>query len=112
MSKDRTRGTAILASRPLDRDKLNMLDRQLAADIAFTALHPIQDKDPEEIVMGSAVLFAAICRRCSVDAGEMYAKATTVLREDPFHKRTNDALQSLQDFAALRVLGDADVGIA
>lgn len=100
------------ASRRLDRDRLNMMDRQVAADVAFTALHPIQDRDPEEIVMGAAVLFAAIVRRCSLDAGEVYAKATTVLREEPFHKRTNDALQSMQDFAALRVLGDHTVGIA
>lgn len=95
----------------LDRDHLMMIPRGLAAQRALEALHPIQNGTPHEMVAGVAVLFATLCSRVGLDPEEMHALGLKLLRDEDHHKQTNDALQSLRDFAGIRVKGDRDVSI-
>lgn len=99
-------------ARPFDYHRMTLLPRIKAADAAHAALDPLQQLSPEEMVMGSALLFATLTKRCGLDAGELYAMATRVLAAEPFHKRANDSLQSLQDFAGLRIKGEHNVSIS
>lgn len=103
---------SIPASRPFDYHTMTMLPRQVAADAAHAALDGVQQRSPEEIVLGVALLFAAISRRVGVDPAQVYAMATRVLDHEPHHRRANDSLQSLQDFAGIRIKGDTHVSIS
>lgn len=102
----------IPASRPFDFHTMTQLPRQLAADAAHAALDGVQQRSPEEMVLGVALLFAAIAKRVGVDPAETYAMATRVLDYEPHHRRANDSLQSLQDFAGIRIKGDTNVSIS
>jgi len=96
----------------LDRDALMLVNRDVAAACAHEALFPIQSMQPHEIVAGAAVLFAAICSRVGLDPEEVHGIGLRILREEDFHQKTNASLQSLRDFAGLRIKGDANVSIA
>lgn len=100
------------ASRPFDYHTMTSLDRQLAADAAHLALDGIQQKTPEEIMLGVAVLFAALTHRCQLDANDLYLMGRRVLVSEDFHRRANDSLQSLQDFAGIRIKGEHNVSIS
>lgn len=91
---------------PLDPFALGMVPRQTAADTAHTALSAIAGERPEALVMGASVLFAALCLRCGLEPEEMFGRGRQVLMSpQDYHKRQNDSLQSLQDFAAVVVAG-------
>ncbi len=94
---------------PLNKDRLAMVPRRQAADAAQLALFGVQDERPEVMLLGVAVLFAALCSRCGLDPEEMHTMGRSVLmaRED-FHKQTNDSLSALRSFAGLRVMGHQD----
>ena len=90
---------------PLDRDRLGMVPRGQAADTAQLALFPIQDERPEVLVAGVAILYAALCARCGLDPEDMWRLGSRLLADQDFHTKTNNSLQSLRDFAGLRVMG-------
>lgn len=97
---------------PLNRDRLSMLKRGEAVRVAHAALSGVQEELPELMVMGIATLFAAVCERAQLDAGEMHRMAQRVLRYDPLMRRDNDSVQSLRDFVGIRVLGERNVSIS
>lgn len=92
-------------TRTLDRDKLSMVSREAAADAAHLALFPIQDELPEVLTMGIAVLFHAVITKCNLDPHTLYQMGGKVLRDREGSIKTNNALQSLRDWASIRVLG-------
>lgn len=90
----------------LDKDKVAMVPRQEAARVAMAALSSLQDERPETIVLGAAVLFAAMCSRCGVDARDVHEMAKRVINSPMFGDRSTDAtLEVLRDFAGARVMG-------
>lgn len=97
---------------PFSRDRFMMLPRQLGAEAAYEVLHPIQSLSPEQMVMGVAILFAAVCSRIGLEPHEAYCTGLKVLHADDPMSRTNATLQSLRDFAGLRIAGDQSVSIS
>lgn len=96
---------ALLASRALSLDKMNMLPRNAAANAAHEALFPLQECSPEEIVLGIATLFAAVMDRAGVDPEEMYHKGHRLLASTVEGDAAgNGSVQVLKDFVALKVL--------
>lgn len=96
----------------IDTDKLYMVSRDAAATVAHKALRPIQERSPHEMVAGVAILFATLCARVSLDPQEMHALGVKMLKDQECHFKTNDALQSLRDFAGLRIAGEKDVVVS
>lgn len=100
---------------PLNRDRLHMVPRSLAVAAAHEALFPIQDKRPDVMVAGVAVLFAALAARCGVDPQELYVIGRRILRDPDEQlggdKHNNASLQSLRDFAGIRIMGERNVSI-
>lgn len=95
----------LLGKRPLDRDKLALLPRSDCAHAAHLALFQLQDKGPEEQVMGAAVLFAALCMACGLDADDMYQMGKRVLTvPNDMDRHTDNSLQTLRDFIGARVM--------
>jgi hypothetical protein len=74
--------------------------------MAHTALYTMQDERPEEIVVGAAMLFAALAQRTGLDPEEMYRQGIRMLRPEPGDQRTNEQLEALRDFAGLRIMGE------
>lgn len=106
-------GTARPAEAPFDYHTMMQLPRQQIADAAHLALDRIQNLSPEEQVAGVATLFACIAERCQMNANELFLMGQRVMaREEDFHKRTNDSLAALRNYAALRIKGDANVSIS
>ena len=105
-------GNLTKPSRPLNKDILSMVHRTQSAHAAHAALDPLQNLQPEVMVMGAALLFAAIARRCQLDPADLHTMALKVLQAQPGHRRDNDSLQSLQDFAGIRILGEQTVSIS
>lgn len=99
-------------ARPLDRDRLTMMSRGEAARVAHLALSEIQGEQPELMVLGAAVLFATLCQRCGLDPQEVHHMARKVLTDQDGFKRDNASLQSLRDFAGIRIMGEREVSIA
>lgn len=98
-------------SRPLDKDRLYMLPREDAVTAAHMGLDALQRMDPEDMVAGMAVLFSAVCSRCQLSPADMHTMGTRMLTDQRHHDKANKALQSLRDFAGLRIAGQ-DVVIA
>lgn len=95
-----------LSSR-IDRDKLNMLSRDRAAECGFLFLDKAGEMKPEEIVMGAAIAFAAVASRYSQSASELHDLGLKLLTAPhPHHKGGNALLDALQDYAKLRVRND------
>jgi hypothetical protein len=91
-----------------------MTPRRQAADTAHEALFPIQDKRPEVLMAGVAVLFAAFCIRCGEDPEAMFRLGTRILRDPDVEggdRGSNGSLQSLKDFAGIRIMGERHVSI-
>lgn len=97
--------------RAFDYHRMTLMPRLDAADSAHRVLDVLQKRPPEEIVLGTAVLFAALCKRLRLSPSDIHNAGMRVLEAEPFHKRANDSLQSLQDFAGLRIAGE-DVSIS
>lgn len=91
--------------RKLDRDKLSMVTREDAAEAAYEALFPIQDRPPEALVAGIALLFHAVCTKVGLDPEDLYRQGGKMLRDQEGSLKTNNALQSLRDWASIRLLG-------
>lgn len=100
------------AERPFDYHTMTQLPRQSAADSAILALDAVQRLEPEAQMLGVAVLFAAMCHRVGVNPSDMHTMGSRVLRYEPLHRRANDSIQALQDYAGLRIKGDPNVSIA
>lgn len=101
-------------SRPLDKDALSMLPRKRAVTTAHEALFPIQNKMPEEMLGGVALLFATLCTRCRVDPEDMHRMGMKLLRDPTVEggdRGSNGLLESLKDFAGVRIMGERDVSI-
>lgn len=94
-----------IQTRKLDRDKLSMVPREQAADAAHLALHGIQDESPEVLTLGVAVLFHAVVTKANLDPETLFKMGGKVLRDADYSIKTNNSLQSLRDFASIRVLG-------
>lgn len=105
-------GTTKPALRPLSKDRLAMLPRGTAARAAHQALNGLQREPPEVMVAGAALLFAAIVNRCGLDPQEMHHLGLRMMRDQEAHKLDNDSLQSLRDFAGIRIMGEKHVSIA
>jgi hypothetical protein len=91
--------------RPFDYHTMTQLPRLKAVDSAHRALDGVQRDTPEEMMLGVAVLFAALCQRCQVSPHEMHQMGLRVIAYSPFDKTANRSLEALRDFAGLRVLG-------
>jgi hypothetical protein len=99
-------------TRPLDRDRLSMAQRGEVAMAAHRALDALQRETPEIMMMGAALLFHTLCLRCRVDPQEIHHLAGRVLRDQDGFKKDNDSLQSMRDFAGIRIMGEREVSIA
>lgn len=100
------------AGKPYDHMAASTMGRQRAADAAHLCLDALQNMDAEDVVMGSAVLFAALCKQLGLNPEELHGMASKVLRYEPNHRRTNDSVQSLLDFIRLRIKGDVNVTVS
>lgn len=89
-----------------------MVPRGVAADAAHTALFGVQNLEPEPMVAGIALLFAAVCERCALSPQGAHELGRRLLRDQDFHTKTNGSLQSLRDFAGIRIMGEKDVVVA
>lgn len=89
-----------------------MIPREGAAQAAHLALDGIQRLRPHEMVAGVSLLFAAVCRRSNLSAADMHTLGLKLLEPQAFHHKTDASLQSLQDFAGLRIAGDESTTIS
>lgn len=97
---------------PVDRDRLLMVDRGEAADGAQLALFQIQDLKPDVALASVAVLFAVLTAGTGTNPEEAYHLGRKVLTDQDFHDRANKSLQSLRDFAGIRMAGREDVSVS
>lgn len=98
---------SLVTDRPLERHRLAMVSREDAAAAAHLALFQLQDRpNPEEIILGVSVLFAAMAMRCGLAPEELHTMGRRVIME-PLEgdTQTNGSIQVLKDFAAVKVLG-------
>lgn len=95
----------MLPTRKVSGDRLAMVSRNDAADVAHLALSPIQEHRPEELVAGVAVLFYVMARYSGLDPEELYHRGRRILTDSEGDIKTNNALQSLRDFASFFVAG-------
>jgi hypothetical protein len=94
-------------NRPLNRDRLMLVPRDTAMKGALSLLDRIQDEAPETAMAAAAVLFAAFCKRCRIDAQEAHRLALRMLTPEPFHQKANIQSEVVEDFAGLRMAGQA-----
>lgn len=88
----------------IDNDKLNLLGRERVATQAHLALNGIQKQSPELQLLAVATLFAVFVERSSVRPEDLYLKGKRVLyASGGGDTKTDDSLESLRDFAKLRV---------
>lgn len=92
-------------SRPISRDALFMLPRDRTVANAHQLLRPVNMLQPEEMVGAIAVLFSAICSRVQLDPEEVHKLGMKLLRDQQHHDKTNKSLQSMRDFAGMRIAG-------
>lgn len=97
----------MITDRPLSKDALTMVPRDRAAAAAHVALFQLQDlPNPEEIVLGVAVLFSALCMRCGLDPEAVHTMGRRVIMEPTEGDApTNGSVQVLKDFAGLKIMG-------
>ena len=108
-------GTITEPSRPLNKDALAMVRRASAIKGAQLALDPIQHEQPEYMVASIAVLLAAVVNRCRLDPEDMYRMGLKLMRDPPQEggdRGASGAIQSLRDFAGIRIMGERDVPIS
>lgn len=95
-----------LQARPLDKLKLSQIARDKAASAAQLCLFQIQDMSPEEMMMGSAILFAVLANRAGIDPEELHTMASRLLcAPDEGDHVTSASLEALRDFGSIRVMG-------
>ena len=92
-----------LSSR-LDSTHLSMVSRDRVADVAFNALDRIQRERPELLTAAFALLFAVVAERNQLDPLSLFTLGRRLLHEPhPNHGHPTVQLESLRDFAGLRV---------
>ena len=92
-------------SQPLDRDALHMVSRDRTVKNAHATLRPLNALSPEDMVGAIAVVFAAVCSRVGLDPEDAHRLGAKLLKDQQHHDKTNKALQSMRDFAGLRIAG-------
>lgn len=95
----------LIGERPVDRYRLAMVPRLEATRAAHATMFPLQQMDnPEAIVMGVAVMFNALCRRCALSPEALYEMAARVIDAPPEGDHvTDDSLVALQTFVAAKL---------
>lgn len=96
---------------PFSKDRLSLVARDRVARAAFAALHPNQDESAEVQVGAAALLFAAWVHRLGLDPYDLYQMANKMLRPEEFHTKANLQLETIRDFAGIRLAGDSRVDI-
>ena len=105
-------GDLTAPSRPLDKDRLSMVPRELAVMAAHRSLAETREEHPEVTMAGVALLFAVLATRCRMDPQTLHQMGMRLLRDVPGHRKDNMALQSLQDYAGIRIMGEHNVSIS
>lgn len=100
------------ASRPLNTDKLAMVDRDKAIMEAHRALDAIQNLEPELQVAAVNILFAAYMTRTRLLPQTSYMMGKRLLEDAQFNRQANASVRSMLDFVGLRVVGDAGTTIS
>lgn len=94
-----------MRSRPLDKDKLAMTSRDATVMRSLRLLHVIQNDTPEEMVAAIAMLFSTVVNRVGLDPQWCHQLGVRMVRHHQHHDKHNMALQSLRDFAGMRIAG-------
>lgn len=97
--------------RPFSRDRLKLISRDKAAEGAFAILDKLQQAGPEVQVASVAILFAAWCKRLTLDPHDIYQQGMKMLAPEFGHHKANLHLETLRDFAGIRMAGDERVDI-
>lgn len=100
------------ASRPLNTDRLAMVDRDKAIMEAHRALDAIQNLEPELQVAAVNILFAAYMQRTQLLPHTSYMMGKRLLEDAAFNRQANASVRSMLDFVGLRVMGDANTTIS
>jgi len=88
----------------IDHDFLNLLPRDQIARDTSNLLDALKNERGERLVAACAVAFAIVIERYSGSPEGLYEYGKRVLRaEQEFHKKGNDELEALRDFASLRI---------
>lgn len=89
----------------IDRDRFHMVDRNQVSAAAFTMLNGVSAETRVELLAaGAALLFAAVAERVGMTAEELHRVGHRILfAHENFDHKGNSALESLRDFAALRL---------
>ncbi|WP_111818773.1 hypothetical protein [Agrobacterium sp. CFBP2214] len=99
--------TSELSTR-LDRDKLMMMSRDRAAELGHIILEPLTNSPAAENLAAVAIAFAVLSNRYSMGPEELYHYGMKILTEPtPHHRKGNALLDSLQDWAGMRVRNEA-----
>lgn len=100
---DLTKHVNSLSTR-INADRLNSLGRDTIARQSHEALNGIQRHRPEDQLMAVALLFAVMAERYDGGPQELYQKGRKVLfKSGDGDTKTDMSLESLRDFAKLRV---------
>jgi hypothetical protein len=101
-----------MTSKPIDKDKLYMMPRSEAVDAALEVISALQRRTPEQIVAGLGLAFACVAHRSLLDPQEVHRIGAAILEDRLYEGRDNMRLQSLRDFAGIRIRGERNVSIA
>jgi hypothetical protein len=92
----------------LDRDRLMMMSRDRAAELGHMILEPLTNSPADENLAAVAVAFAALSERYSMGPEELYRYGMKILTAPtPHHRKGNALMDSLQDWAGMRVRNEA-----
>lgn len=88
-----------------------LVPRDEAAKCGMALLDKVQQEAPEIAMAGTVVLFAMWCARLHMDPYEMHQLGMKMLEPEEFHHKGNILMETLRDFAGIRMMGDASVDI-
>lgn len=95
------------ASTRINRDRLLMMPRDRAAQMAHEVIAALEKKTPEDHLLGIAVAFAVMAQRYAQGAEELHDIGKRILVEPMAYNRPGAALiDSLRDYAGLKVRTD------
>lgn len=88
----------------IDQDFLASIPRDRIAFDTQRLLDPMRNDRGENILAAGAVAFAVLVERYGGSPEGLYEYGKRVLHhQEQFHKKGNDQLEALRDFAALRI---------
>jgi len=88
----------------LDHDHLTSIPRDVIARDASLLLDPLKDLSGERQMAAIAVDFYIATERYGGNPQALYEMGRRVVQDqEQFHKKGNDQLEALRDFAALRM---------